>query len=607
MKKPFKHSVHHLHTTIRTNHLGKSKRSVLQHFLMICLFTMTVQIGFSQDFITEWTCPQETTELHFSAFTDGDVSYTWSASPSGNSGSGIFNQPSGSVELTGLTIETGDVVTLQIAPENLQRFYIANGPDKLLLTDVLQWGDVSWTSMQQAFHGCANIGFTAPDMPDLSNVGDFSRMFYGASSFNDNIGNWDVSSATDMSRMFYDAESFNQDIGGWDVSSLIDMEEMFFGALVFNQDISGWDISNVTEIDRIFAETEAFNQDIGSWDVSGVTGMQGLFTDALAFNQNIDSWDVANVIDMRDLFNGAFSFNQPIGSWDVSNVVNMEYMFANTDAFDQDIGSWDVSSVVFMLSMFDNASAFNQDIGSWDVSAVQEMDGMFRGTGSFNKDISSWEVSNVNSMGVMFSDAIAFNQDISGWDVSNVDNMVGMFMDAEAFNQDIGDWILFPNVILINFFNSCGIDCDHYTATLIGFRTNNPTVTNIFLGAQEMVFGTEAVAYRDSLINEQGWTISGDDPSESDCGLLLSSQTLAAAESNPIVVYPNPALDKIVIESSPAELDQVSIYNSIGREMTLQTPIRRISNDEVTVDISGLVTGIYFIRTSTNSTTILKE
>ena len=42
-------------------------------------------------------------------------------------------------------------------------------------------------------------------------------MFRDATSFNQDIGNWDLSNATNIGEMFKGATSFNQDIGDWDV------------------------------------------------------------------------------------------------------------------------------------------------------------------------------------------------------------------------------------------------------------------------------------------------------------------------------------------------------------------------------------------------------
>jgi surface protein len=66
------------------------------------------------------------------------------------------------------------------------------------------------------------------------------RMCDGATSFNQDISNWDVSRVTNMRAMFYFASRFNKDVSSWDLSSVTDLGFMFFQASAFNQNLCGW-------------------------------------------------------------------------------------------------------------------------------------------------------------------------------------------------------------------------------------------------------------------------------------------------------------------------------------------------------------------------------
>jgi surface protein len=171
-------------------------------------------------------------------------------------------------------------------------------PEKIVRIE--QWGDIEWSTMEEAFRGCTNLDLFADDGPDLSGVTTLSRIFSGATSLDaadSSIGSWDVSSITDMSFMFQEASSFNQDIGGWNVANVTNMSLMFQGASSFNQDISGWQTENVTRMISMFEDAKSFDQDIGNWSTGSVENMRSMFAGASSFNQNLGRWDVTNVED----------------------------------------------------------------------------------------------------------------------------------------------------------------------------------------------------------------------------------------------------------------------------------------------------------------------
>ena len=84
--------------------------------------------------------------------------------------------------------------------------------------------------------------------------------------------------------------TFNQDIGSWDVSSVTNMSSMFSGTpTAFNRDIGSWDVSSVTQHVASCSRTPPRHSIRTSvrGNVSSVTDMRSMFENAATFNQDI--------------------------------------------------------------------------------------------------------------------------------------------------------------------------------------------------------------------------------------------------------------------------------------------------------------------------------
>ena len=341
------------------------------------------------------------------------------------------------------------------------RDYNKDTTDKLI--DIEQWGDVQWSTMENAFRDSSLFTISATDSLDLSKVTNMSNMF-SSSSFNQSIEHWDVSKVTDMSGMFSRAWSFNQPLEQWDVSNVTNMGAMFANTREFNQPLEQWDVSNVTNMGGIFQNTSAFNQPLEKWDVSSVTNMSGMFGDAKAFNQPLEKWNVSNVTTMS--------------------------------------------------KMFQNASVFNQPLEKWNVSNVTDMSNMFEGTIKFNQPIEKWDLDNVTSMSGMFEKSTAFNQPLNNWDVRNKKHLSSMFTEAKAFNQPLGNWVFGHYESRLSTLNKSSLDCENYKLTLKGWAENPETPHRKTLYVQGLKYNKEAEVYRNILINEKDWEFYGDEKGE---------------------------------------------------------------------------------------------
>lgn len=175
------------------------------------------------------------------------------------------------------------------------------------LKRVLSWGRI--VGLQQLSIGNSSSLIEVPDhLP--SGLDSLLNMFNGCTTFNQNIGSWDVSKITSLSGMFRSNTVFNQNISGWNTSKVTNFSGMFDGATAFNQNISGWDVSSATILAFMFANNTIFNQNISGWNTSKVTTMSGMFNGATAFNQDLGSWALTNTVTLTNMLNNCGMSNE---------------------------------------------------------------------------------------------------------------------------------------------------------------------------------------------------------------------------------------------------------------------------------------------------------
>lgn len=278
---------------------------------------------------------------------------------------------------------------------------------------------------------------------------------------------------------------------------------------------------------------------------------------------------------------------------DLSMATSMRQMFYLCTSLigNPSFNTWNTSTITDMYYMFGDDNLFNQPLGNWDTSNVTDMSYMFDYTG-FNQSLSKWNTANVTTMEHMFHDSENFNQDLQNWNTGKVTNMNEMFHDT-AFNQNIGRWNLSSLTTATGMFLNSAMSCINYDKTLYGWSQSSTTPNNINLSSvSPLVYShADAVAARNYLINNKGWTISGDVYNG------LCNQTLSTSETattNTASIYPNPVKDHIYLKSIPNATDYI-ITDMSGRTVAKD----HLKHEEITVRL--LPPGNYILQVLTKN------
>jgi surface protein len=413
---------------------------------------------------------------------------------------------------------------------------------------------------------------------DVSNVTDFSSLFYACTAFNQPLNNWNVSNATNFGGLFQSATNFNQPLNNWDVSNVTNMSDMFQYAYSFNQPLNNWNVSSVTNMEQMFYHAHLFDQPINNWNISNVTRIASMFHSAYTFNQPLDLWDVSNITSptfpgLTQMFAYAVAFNQPLNTWDVSNITVMHNMFRGAISFNQPLDNWDVSNVENMQRMFEDASSFNQSLGNWNFTSCWNFTDMLSNSGmspcNYDLTLQGWAASNT----------------LNNWQTLGVNGLQYTTEGAIARQSiiDNHEWIITGDALV------------ELTDLLIDANINGPEISIIPSG------GTGSYIYSwtgpngfesnlSSIVAPQNglYTVTVTDGCEtwSDTFEVLTVQ-ITEVEATNIQIFPNPSSGLVQIVSPTAQ--QLALYDQSGRRI-LET---NLTAGKQPLDLSALLPGVY--------------
>jgi len=434
------------------------------------------------------------------------------------------------------TYSTGGVYTVEVGG-NFPGYQMSdNSSHKSKITDITQWGNITWKSGSAAFYGCNNLTVSATDSPDLSITTTIKGFFNRCISLtNEDFSNWITSNIEVMENVFL-LSTFNGDISTWDVSSVTNMGGMFFQNSNFDGYISRWDVSLVTQMANMFYQTTSFNQDISQWCVSLIPSQQSGFSSGSALisdhhpewgecadwsftmkiNTSLGTGSNFLVSTQTDLLTYDVEWGDGKSDFQVSGDLLHNYsshgiyyvkVYGNFGGYKSPISGggdnhWDkILDIVNWGSRTPNN--FTTEYPYWDngnsafkgcsnlvVSATDaprfftnDLSQFFRGCISLtNEDFNHWNIG-VKSFYWMFGGCKNFEGSISQWDVSRVTSFDSMFIYCNKFNDTIGQWTIkpgLPTVVMDQMFYSADVFNQDLTGWCVDGMSSEPTRFSTF-------------------------------------------------------------------------------------------------------------------------------
>jgi alpha-L-arabinofuranosidase len=192
------------------------------------------------------------------------------------------------------------------------------------------------------------------------------------------------------------------------------------------------------------------------------------------------------------------------------------------------------------------------------------------------------------------------------------------FLDKLVFSDDSGFVNSFATVDYsgdnLNIFL---VNKDYTSKNVTINVANYPAIYSLNLTISESkLTGTSIVDKYPTITSSSGnTTVSGSqvnimlDPLSINVVKLKANVVLSVElmQDNNILVYPIPSDNVISVRASQSELNQISIYNMLGQDVTMLTTIIENDRSTIKIDLDDLNTGFYIVRTNRSVNKIFKK
>ncbi len=471
------------------------------------------------------------------------------------------------------------------------RIYFNNTGDKLKIINIVQWGNIEWDNMNNAFYGCSNLTCTATDVADVQGVNDFSNAFNLCTVFNGDLSGWYMADALYLDAMFHSATVFNTNVSSWQVDRVRDFSDMFNSAISFNQNINTWNTSSASNMGGMFANAVNFNQRLDAWNTSSVSNFKGMFFQAIAFNKDIGGWETGNATVMDLMFSNAIAFNQDISSWRTRRVENMSRMFEGATDFDQNLGGWDISNIPAYTSantsldkMFDNSgmSVTNYDntiIGWANLANTPK-------TAAVNSGV------RVTAVNVSYCNSVAERADLIsnfGWTISgDANDCTGLPIELAHFNVKFEN-----NVTNIYWETLSEINNDYFT---IEKSSDGNTWINLLkidgAGNSNISLEYKAVDENPNL-GQNYYRLKQTDFDGTHSYSEIKSINFNNEENLDFVLFPVPSTNELFIQINDRTEENIKVFNYLGENINLKSTS---NNNVISLNVSNLPQGVYYVE-----------